>query len=130
MKALFYFISVYLFLLGLGNNLSCFAQQLHSNKINTSVFQKNHSQEFKTKEYSFTAIEFTDIELEEECYNDDSTNLNSSTPTLLKDYCLTNSLLGFTPVFVAFCNTHYNPTNVSLGLLSSPLYLQNSVFRI
>lgn len=129
MKALFYFISVYLFLLGLGNNFSCSAHQLQSNRINARVLNKNQSQQFKTKEYSFKAIEFTDIELEEEYHNDDN-NLNTSSTTLLKGYSLTNSLLGFTSIFVAYCNVNYNPTNVSLGLLSSPLYLKNSVFRI
>jgi hypothetical protein len=129
MKALFYFISFYLFLFGLGNNLSCSAQQLQPNRINTTVFHKNQYQQFKTKEYSLTVIEFTDIEIEEELHNEDN-NLNSSSPILLTDYSLTNSLLGFTSIFVAYCNANYNPTNVSLGLLSSPLYLKNSVFRI
>jgi hypothetical protein len=115
--------------LGLGNNFSCSAHQLQSNRINASVLYKSQSQQFKTKEYSFKAIEFTDIELEEEYHNDDN-NLNTSSTILLKGYSLTYSLLGFTSIFVAYCNVNYNPTNVSLGLLSSPLYLKNSVFRI
>ena len=128
MKALLHFISFYLFILGLGNNFSCSAHQLQSNRINASVLCKNQSQQFKTKEYSFKAIEFTDIELEENCHNDDPVD-HSSSLNLVNNY-LTNWQSDFSTFFVAYSHLKYNPTNISLGLLSSPIYLKNNVFRI
>lgn len=128
MRTIFYFISFYFFLFGLGNNFSCSSQHLQLKLNDTDLNFNNHSRNFKTKECSFAAIEFTDIELEENCHNDDPVD-HSSSLNLVNNY-LTNWQSYFSAFFVAYCHLKYNPTNISLGLLSSPIYLKNNVFRI
>jgi hypothetical protein len=128
MKTFFYILSFYFFLFGLGNYYAYCAQNIQSSVTENCNSKLNQTQFFKTKEYSLIAIEFTDIELEEDYHNDD--NLDTATTIILNKYWKTNSQLDLETVFVSYLDSHYNPTNISLGLLSSPLYLKNSVFRI
>ncbi len=128
MKTIFHILSIYFFLFGLGNDYAYCAQNIQSSITENSNSKINLTQLFKTKECSFIAIEFTDIELEEDYHNDD--NLDTATTIILNKYRKTNSQLDLDTVFVSYLDSHYNPTNISLGLLSSPLYLKNSVFRI
>ncbi len=128
MKTIFYILSFYFFLFGLGNDYAYCAQNIQSSITENCNSKLNQTQFFKIKEYSFIAIEFTDIELEEDYHNDD--NLDTATTLVLNKYWKSNCQLNLDTVFVSYLDNNYNPTNTSLGLLTSPLYLKNNVFRI
>jgi hypothetical protein len=128
MKTIFYILSFYFFLFGLGNDYAYSAQNIQSSITENCNSKLNQTQFFKTKEYSFIVIEFTDIELEEDYHNDD--NLDTATTLILNKYWKSNCQLNLDTVFVSYLDNNYNPTNTSLSLLTSPLYLKNNVFRI
>lgn len=128
MRILTFFISFCFFLSGYGSDFSFPAKGLHSVNIITCAFQKSQSQQFKTKEQTFNVFEYTDIELEEDYHNDD--NVDCHTPVVPLNNWLTNWQFDFPIISVSDCHHNNNPTNVALGLLSSPIYLKNSVFRI
>ncbi|MEY4334712.1 MAG: hypothetical protein RLZZ196_3462, partial [Bacteroidota bacterium] len=115
--------------LGYGGAISNTPIQNISNEIGTSDSQVNHLHQLKIKEHTFVVIEYTDIELEEEYHNDD-TNVNYRNSVV----SISNSYYNWHPNFSAiFASDWYhssNPANVSLGQLSSPIYLKNNVFRI
>nr|WP_314864740.1 hypothetical protein [uncultured Flavobacterium sp.] len=127
MRILTFFISFCFFLSGYGSDFSFAAKGPHSDNIVTCSFQENQSQQFKTKEQTFNVFEYTDIELEEDYHNED--NVDCHTPVVPLYNWLSN-WHDFTIIPVSDCHHNNNPTNVALGLLSSPIYLKNSVFRI
>ncbi len=130
MRFITFFISIYFFVLGYGNDFAFAAKKIPSTHSIAYTFQKNPTQQYKTKEHNnVTVFEYTDIELEEDYHsNDEPSDFHSS--FLFQNSYIYNWNSFFSILFQSEYQQNGSITVIATNLFSIPMYLKNRVLRI
>lgn len=130
MRLVTFFISLYFFLLGYGNDFAFATKKLPLTHSIAYTFNKNQTQQYKTKEHTnFTIFEYTDIELEEDYHsNDEPSDYHPS--FLLQNSYFDNWDSFFSILFQSDYQQNGSITAIATNLFATPIYLKNRVLRI
>ena len=130
MRILPFFISLYFFVLGYGNNFAVEASKLPLTHSIVTNFQKNQLQQYHSKEHTnLSVFEFTDIELEEDYHsNEDSPDFKSN--FLEQNSCFDNWISIAAILFQSNYRQKGNFSTFFVALFAIPIYLKNQVLRI